>query len=482
MDEKFSIPSIAVIGGGFCGTMIVSNLVSKAHQPLNIFLIEKSAKVGKGIAYGTEDPHHLLNVYASKMGALADNPEHFFHWVLENETIWRAASPSFKQLKLTQHAFLPRQVYALYLEFLLKGALKEALSKNINISIYRQEAVNLENVKNRVRIFFREGEGLIADAAILSIGLPPSKIIDSSMTSNRYIQTIWNADTQFFTSLPPETKTVIVGSGLTMVDAIITLLNRGYCGEITAISKHGLLPQAHREIVKTYPVFLDIRHPPRTALQLLQIIRKEIEMANEKGYDWRSIIDSLRPITPAIWEQLPLKEKQKILRFLFTSWNRHRHRIPPECLDKIEQLQAQGKLILTAGKVQNIEQARDQTLLIKYRVQDTIHTLYADYLINCSGAEMNLKKNDSLLIQNLLKNKFILPDPLNLGIQANQMGEVKGAANRHLFAVGQILFGERFETIAVPELRMQCSQLAEHLLNKLNHRVHREHKEKNSSN
>jgi uncharacterized NAD(P)/FAD-binding protein YdhS len=47
-------------------------------------LIEKQRRTGPGIAYGTDNPLHLLNVAAGKMSAYPEKPSHFLEWLREH--------------------------------------------------------------------------------------------------------------------------------------------------------------------------------------------------------------------------------------------------------------------------------------------------------------------------------------------------------------------------------------------------------------
>lgn len=467
--------TVAIVGGGFCGVMLVANLISQAQNPLNIVLIERTPRLGKGVSYGTVDPNHLLNVPTIKMGAFANKPEHFFHWALSNETLWKKAIPAFASLKITPQAFLPRMLYGIYLEFILSEAIEKASKKGIKFSSINAEVIDLQLKDRSIDVLLSNGKNLTASAAILAIGLPPSKNLNIQSPSKRYIQNIWDSEStsllqsNYFSQMLPETTVVIIGSGLTMVDISLTLINHGYQGKIIALSKEGKLPEKQRGVIKAYPIFLNDKKMPKKILNLLQIFRQHLHVGKEQGYDWRSVFDSIRPVTGPIWIQLPLKEKKRFLRCLLSLWNRHRHRSAPECLEKIEKHQADKKFVLFSGKVLKVEQGEDEKVIVSYlkKGSEKVESIHADFVFNCSGAETNLAKNDQQLIKNLLKNHLILPDDLNLGIQVTVKGEVKGKAKGLLFAVGHILFGERFETIAVPELRNQCSELAVHILSEL---------------
>src|SRR5690606_2740695 len=74
-----AVRSVAIIGGGFSGALQAINLVR--HDGPKAILIERRPEVGRGIAYSTAPPGHLLNVRAANMSALPDEPDHFLKWL-----------------------------------------------------------------------------------------------------------------------------------------------------------------------------------------------------------------------------------------------------------------------------------------------------------------------------------------------------------------------------------------------------------------
>ena len=71
---------VGIVGGGFCGTLVLANLVEAAARPLVIELFEPMM-LATGVAYSTTECTHLLNVRAERMGAFADQPDHFYRWL-----------------------------------------------------------------------------------------------------------------------------------------------------------------------------------------------------------------------------------------------------------------------------------------------------------------------------------------------------------------------------------------------------------------
>src|SRR3954453_11900302 len=52
---------VAIIGGGFSGTILAAQL---ARRGIASVLIDGSGRMGRGVAYSTTEPTHLLNVRA----------------------------------------------------------------------------------------------------------------------------------------------------------------------------------------------------------------------------------------------------------------------------------------------------------------------------------------------------------------------------------------------------------------------------------
>ena len=89
------------------------------------------------------------------------------------------------------------------------------------------------------------------------------------------------------------------------------------------------------------------------------------------------------------------------------------------------------------------------------------------FVINCIGPEMDYTKIEDLLIQNLLNRGIIQPDILRLGMNVLPNGEIisrDNEAKNIFYTLGSTMRGILWEVIAVPEIRVQASQLAHMLL------------------
>jgi uncharacterized NAD(P)/FAD-binding protein YdhS len=468
---EFVTEKIAIIGGGFCGWSLAANLIYKAQKPLQIYLIEKGPHLAKGVAYSTKNAFHLLNVRAENMGAFADRPQHFFEWLNHNERLWREKHPGFQHLAIEPHSYLPRMLYGIYLEAIRQEAIQQALEKKISFQYLEKEVVDVTCNSGEVSLQFLDKSMLSADVAVLAIGVPPNKsFTKSNAECSHYYHSIWSESFDELCDraqrLNSDTHIAIIGTGLTMLDALTSLVVKGFKGKISAISRSGIISKTHLPYVESWPNFIPWENPPTAALEVFRLVRWEIAKAEKAGKSWRSVIDALRKEMTRVWQSLSWLERKKAVAHLLKIWNPVRHRLPWNYATELQDYMNSGHFHLHKAIVKDTQPLNNHKIRLCLQSQDkTLSCIEADYVLNCSGPEMNVTKHPSALIQNLLKKEAIVPDPLNLGIQVDIHGKVKGKNQGRLFAVGQILFGERLETTAVPELRQQCAELADCLIN-----------------
>src|SRR5208337_5314030 len=98
---------VAVIGAGFSGTLTAVHLARMSAGTVRVALIEKRSRFARGVAYATDDPSHLLNVPAGKMGAYPREHDHFLRWCHDHPERCRAVAVGNVQAS----SFVPRKLY-----------------------------------------------------------------------------------------------------------------------------------------------------------------------------------------------------------------------------------------------------------------------------------------------------------------------------------------------------------------------------------
>lgn len=445
---------ITIIGGGASGTLLAVNLLKSATEQLEINLVEKRERFGRGVAYSTETDFHLLNVPAAKMGAFPDDIEHFRRWLDD------------KNFSYQPNDFVPRRIYGEYLRDVFRDA-AENKSSEIVLNVFDDEAVDVSvTAADELTVTLASGENIQSDKVILAFGnfLPPHpNSREKSFTSAaKYFQSPWNH--ALFDKLDANDDIFIIGTGLTAVDVILTLYHAEHRGNIYAFSTRGLLPAVH-QLGFTYPAFEDELQSQTRITDLLKIVRRHITRAESEGSNWRAVIDALRPQTQSIWQNLPEPEKRYFMQHLSRYWNVARHRMPLECYAILEGLQIKNQLEILKGRLRNIAVEDDEKFTIFYGADQT---LKADAVINCIGSESNFERVDSLLVKNLLRKGMIKPDSLKMGLDATADGKIinaRGEASDKLLTLGTALKGILWETTAMPEIRQQANRMALSLLN-----------------
>lgn len=465
MRQQASQPfHIAVIGGGFSGTMVVAQLIKKSEQPFKITLFDTQGRFAQGIAYSTACPEHLLNVPAIRMGAWADKPDHFYQWLLQKPEAWHRANSSYEKYQAEETSFMPRQIYGLYLADQLQAAVQLGKSKGIEIELLQAEVVDGEFIKSAdretIKLHLLNGNSLQVNAAILTLGNMPSKVLSKT---GKGISRLWEdpwkllKNEQEIQKLDflenPQATIVCVGTGLTTVDAIASLHKRDFKGQIIALSPHGLFPQVHR----LGPAWNEYELPSKnfeTALQLSRWIRQLVQKAKGSGINWRSVIDGLRPVTQKFWQALPDEEKKKATRRLLTWWNVHRHRMPPESAAILEKWKVEGRLKIIQGRCVDVKE--DVLLTVLYQQGRQIKSLEnVSIVLNCTGPDFSSLTHP--LIKNLLEKEVMVWHSAGMGIQLTQ-------SNGPWHLMGPLQMGELLETTAIPELRQQAALTADRCL------------------
>jgi uncharacterized NAD(P)/FAD-binding protein YdhS/glyoxylase-like metal-dependent hydrolase (beta-lactamase superfamily II) len=470
-NNSIEIPVIAIIGAGFSGTLVAVNLLKTSTQPLMIKLIERREQIGMGIAYGTDTNCHLLNVSAGNMTAFPNDSGHFLRWLYYNYSELSAFLPN----EITASTFIPRKVYGLYIQSILEEALATS-PHHVKLERVNDEVIALEKIQTskseRARIFLRSQGAIAADKVVLAIGNSPNTLPQDS----DHIRNAWSSAA--LEDLDPSDDVLLIGNGLTMVDMVLSLHERQHRGKIYAISRRGLSPQRH-QVTKPYAAFLTVEDAPKTSLGLWRCLRAEVKKAVLDGYDWRAVIDSLRPITQQLWQQLPLREQQRFLRHAVPYWDVHRHRIAQQVAEVLDQLLASGQLAIAAGRIQKQQQDENGvTVVIQPRKNkaetQSSYTLAVKRVVNCTGVAADYRKSPHPLVESLRSQTLIHPNPIGLGIASAANGALLNGTNKPsnlLYTIGTPRKGDLWETIAVPELRGQAQALAETLLRSLPLRV-----------
>ncbi|WP_083929752.1 FAD/NAD(P)-binding protein [Catelliglobosispora koreensis] len=407
--------SAVVVGAGCSGVFAARELVRAGWL---VVLIDPGARPGRGLAYGTAAPWHLLNSPVSAMSAEPDDPLHFLRWCRERDPLIQAGD------------FVPRAWYGDYLGESLRDA-----------DGWGDLAVHRGHV---ARVFEANGGGLTvlladdvvvpAEKVVLAVGNPPPRQPFPVTNAHCYIKDPWRPGA--LDDLP-EGDILLVGTGLTAVDVALTLGRA-----VTAISRHGLLPQVHApHAALTVPL-----PRSRTLSGLLREIRGV-------PHDWQSVMDGLRPHWNDLWQRLSPADQQRFLRHVSRFWEVHRHRMAPAVASAVS-----GLMTVKKGEVCGVNGTEVIT-----RGPEGISTGHYAAVINCTGPG---PVTTNQLVRSLIADGLARSGPHGLGLDTDEHGALLGRTHRpaQIYTLGPARRGTLWETTAVPEIRAQARALAQHLV------------------
>lgn len=448
---------VAIIGGGAAAAALLGELLGRRlPEPLHLDWYTGGRAPVRGVAYSTRSDRHLLNVRAASMGMFAGRPGDFLDFMRRHDPAVAGTD------------FLPRRCYGDYLEAQMAQTLQQGKINGHDVHIIPEQVDAIVPERDHLTVLQGE-ESRQVDAAVLAVGaLPPQPLAGVSaaaLASTRYVVDPWDLLNEVEPERETPGKVVLIGLGLTAVDVLLELSARWPRTRFVAVSRHGALPEAHQHAASAPAddgtTLLEAMRDAPEIRRWLQLVREAIGAGN----DWRTVIDSLRPHTPALWHELPLPQRERFLRHASWAWQRARHRMPPQVHEAITALEDDGRLQRRRGRLQSVDVVGD-ALQLTVRRAGTRYTLDADMVIQTTGLDTDIERTDHPLLRQLLLNRHIAADPQGLGVMAAADGRLQHDHSHwpHLFAIGSLLRGTLWESTAMPEIRQQAHRLANQLL------------------
>jgi uncharacterized NAD(P)/FAD-binding protein YdhS len=443
---------VVIIGGGYSGTMLAAEL---ARRSVSSVLVEGGGRAGRGTAYSTAEDAHLLNVTAGRMSAWADQPGHF-------EQAVRAEG--FKP-----DDFVPRRRYGEY----LRGILDEAVASGL-VTIAEGEAIDTSRDGGGWTASLADGRICRARAIALAQGNQPpgTPAFARGVSDKLFIKDPWSDAGRAAVTRAASSggDVLIVGTGLTMVDVVLSLDEARHRGRIVALSRRGLSPRAHAVPSTSSgqargPAPVDLDDVPQASLMALWrwLRRRSAEVG------WRAAMDSLRSYNQLLWQALDMREQRRFLRHVRPWWDVHRHRIAPQVAARIERLVQAGRLEIVAGRVVDMWE-EDGWLGVRLARRRKPLTPLASgesfaLAVNCTGPLGSIADSADPVLRGLFGAGLARADRLGMGIEVEGRSRVVGADRA--WAVGPLTKGAYWEIVAVPDIREQVADVASDIAEEL---------------
>lgn len=451
---------VAIIGGGASGAMVAYHLLRLRPDlaPGQVAIIEPRAQLGAGLAYGTQDPQHRINVPASRMSLDTSVPGDFRAW-LDLDAL-SATDPD---------AFLPsgdlypsRAQFGRYVAARLAPEITSGRLQHI-----RAEALDI--TRDRLwRIALSDGPPILAERLVIALTHPAPALpvpLRALAHDRRVIANPWRDDA--LSRIGVQDRVAIIGTGLTMADVVASLTVRGHHGPIVAFSRRGLRPRAHAAEASALSELLPIAPAP-TARGLLRHVRQALR--DHADLSWHEVIDAVRKQGLVLWSALSLPERRRLIRHLRPFWDVHRFRIAPQIDAILTQRLTEKTLSLRAARLVSAEiseggvrlriQPRDGT-----KLGEPSFPLVVDHVINTTGPDHAGIVAHMPVLRSLAAQGALVPDPTGLGLHTSLDHHALSDGHKvdSVLIAGPLSRGTFGELMGLPEVTENAQSVARHL-------------------
>ena len=360
--------SVCIIGSGYSAAALTLHLLTRG-MPADRLVIVGPGQLGQGQAYGCVSDDFRLNVRAELMRLWPDRPNHFAEWAAVNIT-------DDPDARTDAGDFFRRRDFAAYMADQLASFPAIA-----DISRHEQRADRISEGTEGWQITLGDGTALTASRVVIATGNPapdwPMK--DPPADAPGLVRVPWRGD--WPARIAPDAEVVIIGGGLTALDALHSLHRRAHDGPVSLICPEGMLPPVQTDWQDATP----LRWPtPLRGSGFLRFMRRNIGDTDWSRTEWQRRFESLRVNISAAWQCLPEDDQARLMRRIGWLWSLARFRAGPQATGSAQAMLDSGQLTIRRDIVTGLTAgANNARHLVSLGAGARIE---ADAVINCSGA------------------------------------------------------------------------------------------------
>ncbi|MHC2300689.1 FAD/NAD(P)-binding protein [Rhizobium mongolense] len=455
-------PVIAIVGGGVSGAGVAFHLARTIRELPRVIVFEPRGELGRGLAYDTNDPSHRINVPAARMSLLPDEPEDFLDWIADSDGV--ANDP--EALWPNGNLFPQRRLFGAYVAARLRPYLE-----NGEVEHKRTLVRGVLPGPKEWLITDSNGDETRADFLVIATSHPapsaPRSLSVGLAGHPRFVADPTRPGS--LDAIRPDDRVLIVGNGLTSADIVASLTRSGHHGPITSISRRGLRSRGHPPCPQE-PFGDFLSEPATSAAALLRNVRKTIAGAAEIGESWHAVIDQVRSNGHEIWRNLPIAERQRIVRHLRPYWDVHRFRIAPQVEEVLDRAIAEGRLEILAASVAGVKTDGAAIDVFLRRRSGERGERRFDAVVVTTGPAHGSILQSQIWLHELNRNGHLKLDPTGLGIACNESSEALGTdglADSSLLISGPLARGTFGELMGLPQVTEHAVFIAAELAKKL---------------
>jgi uncharacterized NAD(P)/FAD-binding protein YdhS len=431
---------LVIIGDGFAAAVTAIHLLRTGVAADSLTIIG-TGPLGKGNAYGCASAFFRLNVREDLPIVFSEDPLHFARWAEVN-----IDDP---EAETTAGFFYRRADFGRYISELI--AAEVGFDK---IQRIPSKVSALNQAHGLWKLTTADGDVIYAEKAVIATGNStptwpcPIKTDTEGRASARLIENPWTG--QYLTAIEAEERIVLIGGGLTALDAIYALAAQGHRGLITIVGPRALFPPTQAPWIRQkQPNWPEKLSPAR----LVRFMRQYLPSAPIASTEWQSAWEELRPKLNAIWQQFTPHQRKVLFKRLAWVWSLYRFRASPQTIKAYEQLKENQQIQFALGRAKQVAYS-ESAITVQLNSGQCIQ---AERIINCTGV------GTDIFLNQLIADAIAIPDPLGAAIAVDTNLSVlkpNQQAWNNLWMLGPATMGSLGDVIAASAISKQAEELA----------------------
>jgi uncharacterized NAD(P)/FAD-binding protein YdhS len=432
---------LVIIGDGFAAAVTVIHLLRKGIAADSLTIIGPGP-LGKGHAYGCASPSFRLNVREDLPIVFSDDPLHFARWA--------KANINDPEAKTSAGIFYRRADFGRYVSELVAAEVGFDQIQRISSKVSRLNQAH----DGLWKLDTADGHHIHSEKVIIATGnSPPTwpcaiKTEPGEHAASRLIENPWTGE--YLTTIGAEEHVVLIGGGLTALDAIYALAAQGHRGLVTIVGPRPVFPPTQakwsRQSQPNWPENL-------SPAGLVRFMRQYLPSAPTTSAEWQCAWEELRPNLNVIWQQFTPHQRQSLFKRLGWAWSLYRFRASPQTIKAYEQLRENHQVRFALGRAKQVECSEGA---ITVHLNNGQH-IQADRIVNCTGV------GTDELLDRLVADSIAIPDALGQAIGVNtNLSVIKPnlQAWNNLWMLGPATMGSLGDVVAASAISKQAEELA----------------------
>jgi len=389
--DKMADKPIVIVGCGFAGSSVLMHTLLKIAaddtltQPVKIVMLERKPKqLHAGLAYGKEPEYrnNNLNIGSKRVNPFpaGQNPPGFPTFVQYIQE--RAAKDPSLKACLTNP---PRQLFGEYVHHMVGLAIEKAGAKAEVKTMYKN-AISVDETPGGAKVLCSDGTKIDASHVVLATGFQDAlapKFARGVASSPRFLETPYSAKANgFFDKVCKDKKAtaLIIGTGLTAMDTAVRLMNSGFTGSITMMSRRALMhkpyeptpvqeyvekklrgeprPEGEMPFTKEQPKFMRARN----VSGLVRAAISEFKDLAKQGYSSEEIIGYWERFVPAVAQKFPQADLAGLLAANDVLITTSRVGVTPDVGTAIQRGLESGQIKISSGTIHDVKQVGNKMM------------------------------------------------------------------------------------------------------------------------